>query len=649
MSDEIIKVPDIGSGEAEVIEICVQPGDTVSAEDSLIVLESDKATMEVPAPRDGVVTEVLLNMGDNVSEGAPMLKMAAAASEVVEPIADRGPPAEAPVSAAPVVEAAGGSRTESVHVPDIGAENVPVIEVSVKVGDTVALEDSLIVLESDKATMEVPSPVAGVVTAIHVKEGDALSQGDLVIDVEVNGSGDVAVTPAPVPAAAPEPAAVVPAAPEPQSGPRMEKVTVPDIGAENVPVIEVCVSVGDQIEEEASLIVLESDKATMEVPAPFAGVVKAIMVKEGDTLSQGDLILDIEVSGGAAASVVSQPAPAAAAPATVPPQQEAPSRAPSAPPPHAEAHPVELERTNRKFHAGPAVRKLAREFGVDLAEVTGSGPRRRILKEDVQKYVKMRLSEKALSGQGASTGLGIPAMPEIDFSKWGEIEKVALNRLRKVAAQNFQRSWLNVPHVTQFDECDITELEAFRKAQKAMAEARGTKLTPLPFILKAVAYVLKELPQFCASLSPDGEMLIYKKYINIGVAVDTPDGLLVPVIRNVDQKSLWELSVECIELAGKARDKKLKPDEMQGGCFTISSLGSIGGTAFTPIVNAPEVAILGLSRAAMKPVWNGQDFDPKLMLPLSLSYDHRAINGADAARFTTMLGELLTDIRKLLL
>lgn len=535
------------------------------------------------------------------------------------------------------------------HVPDIGAENVPVIEVSVKVGDTVALEDSLIVLESDKATMEVPSPVAGVVTAIHVKEGDALSQGDLVIDVEVNGSGDVTATPAPVPAAAPEPAAVVPAAPEPQSGPRMEKVTVPDIGAENVPVIEVCVSVGDQIEEEASLIVLESDKATMEVPAPFAGVVKAIMVKEGDTLSQGDLILDIEVSGGAAASVVSQPAPAAAAPATVPPKQEAPSRAPSAPPPHAEAHPVELKRTNRKFHAGPAVRKLAREFGVDLAEVTGSGPRRRILKEDVQKYVKMRLSEKALSGQGASTGLGIPAMPEIDFGKWGDIEKVALNRLRKVAAQNFQRSWLNVPHVTQFDECDITELEAFRKAQKAMAEARGTKLTPLPFILKAVAYVLKELPQFCASLSPDGETLIYKKYINIGVAVDTPDGLLVPVIRNVDQKSLWELSAECIELAGKARDKKLKPDEMQGGCFTISSLGSIGGTAFTPIVNAPEVAILGLSRAAMKPVWNGQDFDPKLMLPLSLSYDHRAINGADAARFTTMLGELLTDIRKLLL
>ncbi|KEI69916.1 dihydrolipoyllysine-residue acetyltransferase [Endozoicomonas elysicola] len=647
MSDEIIKVPDIGSGEAEVIEICIKPGDTVSAEDSLIVLESDKATMEVPAPRDGVVTEVLLNIGDNVAEGAPMVKMAAAGDK---PAA--APQAEAavqPAAPAPAAEAApaGGTHIESVRVPDIGAENVPVIEVCVKVGDTVALEDSLIVLESDKATMEVPSPVEGVVKAIHVKEGDALNQGDLVIDVEANGGGAVAVAEVPAPVSAP--AAVTAAAPAPQAGSRIEKVMVPDIGAENVPVIEVCVSVGDQIEEEASLIVLESDKATMEVPSPFTGVVKAITVKEGDTLSQGDLILDIEVSGGAVAPVVSQPAPAAAAPVPAPQKAEVPSRAPSAPPPRAEANPVELERVNRKYHAGPAVRKLAREFGVDLADVSGTGPRRRILKEDVQKYVKTRLNEKPKAAQGVSSGLGIPAMPEIDFSKWGEVEKVALNRLRKVAAQNFQRSWLNVPHVTQFDECDITELEVFRKAQKALAEARGTKLTPLPFILKAVAYVLKELPQFCTSLSPDGETLIYKKYINIGVAVDTPDGLLVPVIKNVDQKSLWELSAECIELAGKARDKKLKPDEMQGGCFTISSLGSIGGTAFTPIVNAPEVAILGLSKASMKPVWNGKDFDPKLMLPLSLSYDHRAINGADAARFTTMLGELLTDIRKLLL
>ncbi|WP_067515562.1 dihydrolipoyllysine-residue acetyltransferase [Endozoicomonas ascidiicola] len=651
MSDEIIKVPDIGSGEAEVIEICVKPGDSVCAEDSLIVLESDKATMEVPAPRDGVVTELLLKVGDSVSEGIPMLKMAAAGEAAAanpEPVAEAAsaPVAEPTPVAAPA--AAGGSSIESVHVPDIGAENVPVIEVCVKVGDTVALEDSLIVLESDKATMEVPSPVEGVVKAIHVKEGDALNQGDLVIDVEVaGGNAPAASTPAPV-ASAPTPAAApTTAAPAPQAGPRLEKVTVPDIGAENVPVIEVCVKVGDTIEEEASLIVLESDKATMEVPSPFTGVVKAISVKEGDVLSQGDLILDLEVIGGAEVPAVTQPAPAAE-PAKAEPAKAEPSRAPAAPPPHAEANPVELERVNRNYHAGPAVRRLAREFGVDLALVSGTGPRRRILKEDVQQYVKTRLSEKPQAA-AATSGLGIPAMPEIDFSKWGDIEKVALNRLCKVAAKNFQRSWLNVPHVTQFDECDITELEAFRKAQKALAEKRGTKLTPVPFILKAVAYVLKEMPQFCTSLSPDGETLIYKKYINIGMAVDTPDGLLVPVIKNVDQKSLWELSAEVIELAGKARDKKLKPDEMQGGCFTISSLGSIGGTAFTPIVNAPEVAILGLSKSSMKPVWNGKEFEPKLMLPLSLSYDHRAINGADAARFTAMLGELLADIRKLLL
>lgn len=614
MSDDIIKVPDIGSGEAEVIEICVQPGQSVSAEDSLIVLESDKATMEVPAPFDGLVTEVLLKVGDRVAEGAPMATM--------NPVAD---------SAEPASSTSAGAQVETVRVPDIGAENVPVIEICIKVGDTIAAEDSLIVLESDKATMEVPSPVAGVVQAIHVNEGDTLSQGDQVVDVSVAAGAAPAEMPPSKPAPAKTPAE--PVAPAPSSGVRMENITVPDIGTDNVPVIEICVSVGDRVEEESSLIVLESDKATMEVPSPFAGVIKGIKVREGDTLSQGDLILSMEVSGGVTVPV----APAA-------PQQKA-SRAPSEPPPHAEANPVELERSNRNYHAGPAVRKLAREFGVDLAVVTGSGPRHRILKEDVQRYVKKRLSDKPAE----ATGAGIPAIPEVDFSQWGDIEKVPLGRVRKIAAQNFQRAWLNVPRVTQFDECDITELEAFRKAQKLAAEARETKLTPVPFILKAVAYVLKLMPQFGASLSPDGETLIYKKYIHIGMAVDTPDGLLVPVIKDVDRKSLWELTAECIELAAKAREKKLKPDEMQGSVFTISSLGSIGGTAFTPIVNAPEVAILGVSKAAIKPVWNGQEFAPRLMLPLSLSYDHRVINGADAARFTTTLGELLADIRKLLL
>ena len=643
MSDEIIKVPDIGSGEAEVIEICVKPGDTVSAEDSLIVLESDKASMDVPAPRDGVVTEILLNVGDSVGEGAPMIKMVTGtAAPEPETTAIPAENKAATPTATKATASTSTEHTESVRVPDIGAENVPVIEVCVSVGDSVAPEDSLIVLESDKATMEVPSPVEGVVKAIHVKEGDTLNQGDLVIDVEVSAEAPAQSEPATAAPATPEPAPT----PEPAvSGSHINKVTVPDIGAENVPVIEICVSVGEQIEEETPLIVLESDKATMEVPSPSTGTVTAISVKEGDTLSQGDLILELEVAAPA-----SQPAPTPTASiAVATPAPTTPSRAPSEPPPRAEANPVELERVNRKFHAGPAVRKLAREFGVDLAVITGTGPRRRILKEDVQKYVKARLSEKPKEAAATTSGTGIPAMPDIDFSKWGDVETVPLNRLRKVAAQNFQRSWLNVPHVTQFDECNITELESFRKAQKAMAEARGTKLTPLPFILKAVAYVLKQLPQFCTSLTPDSEALVYKKYINIGVAVDTPDGLLVPVIKNVDQKSLWELAGECIELAGKARDKKLKPDEMQGGCFTISSLGSIGGTAFTPIVNAPEVAILGLSKASMKPVWNGKEFVPQLMLPLSLSYDHRAINGADAARFTTMLGELLADIRKLLL
>lgn len=537
MSDEIIKVPDIGSGSAEVIEICVTAGDTVDAEDSLIVLESDKATMEVPAPRAGKVTEILLQVGDSVSEGNDLLKLEGEAESI-----------EAPAAAEP------GKTAEPVAAP-------------------------------------APAPVSAAPSASSV-----------------------------------------------------EDVLVPDLGAENVPVIEICVAVGDTVSEDDSLVVLESDKATMEVPSPLGGVVKEILVKEGDAMNQGDLILKLEVAGTAPATPAPQKAetPAPAKPGPEPEPKVA--AAPAAP----QKNLAELEKANKHVHAGPAVRKLAREFGVDLELVRGSGPRSRILKEDVQAYVKGKLKESAAQPQMAG-GAGIPPVPAQDYAKWGEIEEVALNRLRKVAAQNFQRSWLNVPHVTQFDEADITDLEAFRKARKALAEARGTKLTPLPFFLKACAYVLKEMPQFCSSLSANGESVIYKKYINIGVAVDTPDGLLVPVIKDVDRKGIWELSAECIELAGKARDKKLKPDEMQGGCFTISSLGSIGGTAFTPIVNAPEVAILGISRAAMKPVWDGGEFQPRLMCPLSLSYDHRVINGAEAAKFTTLLGPLLADIRMLLL
>ncbi|WP_257282168.1 MULTISPECIES: pyruvate dehydrogenase complex dihydrolipoyllysine-residue acetyltransferase [unclassified Endozoicomonas] len=656
MSDEIIKIPDIGSGSAEVIEICVAPGDAVSADDSLIVLESDKASMEVPAPRDGKISEILLKVGDSVSEGDDMLKMAATAAvregsdaaveAAPEPAAQPAPALQSESATPPAAPAA--SSIQEVTVPDIGAEDVPVIEICVAVGDEISEEDSLIVLESDKASMDVPSPFAGVVKEICVKEGDKLSQGDLVVKVETTTGAapvpalqtEVPQTAAPAPAVAPVPVAT------PVAG-GINEVTVPDIGAENVPVIEICVAEGDEVAEEDSLIVLESDKASMDVPSPFAGVIKEICVKEGDKLSQGNLIVRIETQGGVAAPAPTAPVPQASAPvAPTPATDKAP-----APAAGASGHKlVELEKVNRNFHAGPAVRRLAREFGVTLERVKGTGPRSRILKEDVQAYVKAKLAEADKPQVAAATGGGgIPPVPAQDYAKWGEIEEVALNRLRKVAAQNFQRSWLNVPHVTQFDEADITELEAFRKANKVLAEARGTKLTPLPFFLKAVAYVLKEMPVFCSSLSEDGESVIYKKYINIGVAVDTPDGLLVPVIKNVDQKGIWDLSRECIELAGKARDKKLKPAEMQGGCFTISSLGSVGGTAFTPIVNAPEVAILGISKASMKPVWNGKDFDARLMCPLSLSYDHRVVNGADAARFTTLLANLLSDIRRLLL
>ncbi|GAA4649249.1 dihydrolipoyllysine-residue acetyltransferase [Kistimonas scapharcae] len=538
MTDEIIKVPDIGSDGAEVIEVCVGAGDQVEAEDSLIVLESDKATMEVPAPRNGRIVEVLLKVGDKVSEGDDLLKMAAEGGAVA---------AEAPEAPAPVAE---------------------------------------------------------------------------------------------TPAAAPAPEAV-PAAP---AASVIKEVRVPDIGSDNVPVIEVSVKPGDEISEEDPLVTLESDKATMEVPSPFSGVVTEVKVKEGDTLSQGDLVVMMEVAG---AAPVAQPAVPSQAPVVEKPAASQPAASAAAPTQPAAESNRELEQANKSIHAGPAVRKIAREFGVDLSLVRGSGPRSRILKEDVQNYVKAKLSEPK-SAQ-VSGGLGIPQMPAVDFSKWGEVEEKELTRLRQVAAKNFQRSWLNVPHVTQFDESDITELEDFRKSQKAAAQARGSKLTPLPFMLKACAYALKEMPQFCASLSPEVDRIIYKKYVNIGVAVDTPDGLLVPVIKDVDKKGLWELADECVALAEKARNKQLKPDEMQGGCFTISSLGSVGGTAFTPIVNAPEVAILGISKAEIKPKWNGTEFAPRLMLPLSLSYDHRAINGAEAARFTALLGQLLSDIRNILL
>ncbi|MGY3297606.1 pyruvate dehydrogenase E2 component (dihydrolipoamide acetyltransferase) [Pseudomonas sp. TE6288] len=548
--------------------------------------------------------------------------------------------------------------SELIRVPDIGSGEGEIIELFVKVGDRIEADQSLLTLESDKASMEIPAPKAGVVKELKVKLGDRLKEGDELLVLEVEGAAAAAPEapaseqkPAAAPAQAAAPAPAAEAAPAPAAAPAaasVQDIHVPDIGSSGkAKIIEVLVKVGDTVEADQSLITLESDKASMEIPSPAAGVIEAVLCKLEDEVGTGDLIFKIKAAGAAPAAA---PAPAAAAPAKA---EAAPAAAPAAAAPAAAPAPVATAPaagSNAKVHAGPAVRQLAREFGVDLGSVAATGPHGRILKEDVQVYVKAMMQKaKEAPAAGATGGAGIPPIPTVDFSKFGEVEEVALTRLMQVGAANLHRSWLNVPHVTQFDSADITELEAFRVAQKAVAEKAGVKLTVLPLLLKACAFLLKELPDFNSSLAPSGKAIIRKKYVHIGFAVDTPDGLLVPVIKNVDQKSLLQLAAEAAALAEKARTKKLSADDMQGACFTISSLGHIGGTGFTPIVNAPEVAILGVSKATMQPVWDGKAFQPKLMLPLSLSYDHRVINGAAAARFTKRLGDVLGDIRTMLL
>ncbi|WP_414156330.1 dihydrolipoyllysine-residue acetyltransferase [Pseudomonas sp. BNK-30] len=547
--------------------------------------------------------------------------------------------------------------SELIRVPDIGSGEGEIIELFVKVGDRIEADQSLLTLESDKASMEIPAPKAGVIKELKVKLGDRLKEGDELLVLEAEGAAAApeapAAAPAPAAAAAAAEKPAAEAAPAPAAAPAaasVQDIHVPDIGSSGkAKIIEVLVKVGDTVEADQSLITLESDKASMEIPSPAAGVVKEVIAKLDDEVGTGDLIIKLEVAGAAPAAA---PAPAAAAaPAKA---EAAPAAAPAAAAPAAAPAPVATAPaagSNAKVHAGPAVRQLAREFGVDLGAVTATGPHGRILKEDVQVYVKsvMQKAKDAPAAAGATGGAGIPPIPVVDFSKFGEVEEVAMTRLMQVGAANLHRSWLNVPHVTQFDSADITELEAFRVAQKAVAEKAGVKLTVLPLLLKACAFLLKELPDFNSSLAPSGKAVIRKKYVHIGFAVDTPDGLLVPVIKNVDQKSLLQLAAEAAALAEKARTKKLSADDMQGACFTISSLGHIGGTGFTPIVNAPEVAILGVSKATMQPVWDGKAFQPKLMLPLSLSYDHRVINGAAAARFTKRLGDVLADIRTMLL
>ena len=538
--------------------------------------------------------------------------------------------------------------SEVIRVPDIGSGEGEVIELFVKVGDRIEVEQSLLTLESDKASMEIPAPKAGVIKSLAVKLGDRLKEGDDLLELELEEDSvaqpvavEAAETVAEKSASAPvAKTATTPSLAEVAAENLIEEIRVPDIGsAGTARVIELMVAVGEQITEEQSLLTLESDKASMEIPSPVSGEVVEVLVRLDAEIGTGDLILKVKVAPAATNTAATEQS----APVTVPDIPK-PTAAVSVAP---ETAPSPQQRKLTAVHAGPAVRKLAREFGVDLGLVAASGPHKRLLKEDVHAYVQHALSKQ--SNASVEQGSTIAPVPEVDFARFGEIEEVAMTRLQQIGALNLHRSWLNVPHVTQFETADMTELEAFRVSQKAVAEKAGVKLTLLPFLLKACAHLLKEMPDFNSSLAPSGKALIRKKYVHLGFAVDTPDGLLVPVIRDVDQKSLLQLSAEAAELADKARNKKLSAEQMQGACFTISSLGHIGGTGFTPIVNAPEVAILGVSRATMQPVWNGTSFEPRLMLPLSLSYDHRVINGAAAAHFTRRLSELLAEIRSLLL
>ena len=546
--------------------------------------------------------------------------------------------------------------SELIRVPDIGTGEGEVIELLVKVGDRIEVEQSLLTLESDKASMEIPAPKAGVIKSLAVKLGDRLKEGDDLLELEVDEeepaeSSEPVAEKSAEPAAAPvAKAAATPSVAEVAAENVVEEIHVPDIGSSGkARVIELLVAVGDHITEEQSLLTLESDKASMEIPSPVSGEVVEVLVRLDAEVGMGDLIFKVKIAQTAAnpepttaeseESVASASA-AESAPAPKPKPSAAVSVAPA-------TAPSADKRKASTVHAGPAVRKLAREFGVDLSLVSATGPHDRLVKEDIHAYVQTVLSKQ--SSGAAEQGSGIPPIPEVDFARFGEVEEVPMTRLQQIGAMNLHRSWLNVPHVTQFESADMTELEAFRVSQKAVAEKAGVKLTILPFLLKACAHLLQEMPDFNSSLAPSGKALIRKKYVHLGFAVDTPEGLLVPVIRDVNQKSLLQLSAEAAELADKARNKKLKVEDMQGACFTISSLGHIGGTGFTPIVNAPEVAILGVSRATMQPVWNGEGFDPRLMLPLSLSYDHRVINGATAAHFTRRLSELLGEIRSLLL
>lgn len=652
-----ITTPDIGVDKATVAEILVKVGDSIAENDSLVLLESDKASVEVPSTSAGVVKSILIKEGDSVTEGTVLLELetagaapAAKAEEVAKPapVAETAAPVAAPQTAAqPAVTS---SQVVEVQVPDIGVEKALVAEILVKVGENIAENDSLVLLESDKASVEVPSTVSGTIESIEVKQGDSVKEGVVLIKVKTTS----AAAPAPV---APSVETPTPAAPVAQAAVPVQQaqpagdveIQVPDLGVDKAVVAEILVQVGDKVEVDQSLVVVESDKATVEVPSTVAGVVKAIHLQSGQNVSQGILLATIAVEGQAAAPVAAASAPAATKAETVPVAAPAAKvEAPVAATQGADKLTKEQQAANAKVYAGPAVRKLARELGVILAQVKTSGEHGRVMKDDVYAYVKQRLTApvEAPKAVAAAVASGLPLLP--DFSAFGGVEEKVLTRLQQVSIPQLSLNNF-IPQVTQFDLADITELETWRNDLKANFKKEGISLTIMAFIIKAVAHLLKEEREFAGHLADDGKSVLLRNEIHMGIAVATPDGLTVPVLRNPDQKTIKQIAVELGELSKKARDKKLSPKDLQGANFTITSLGAIGGTAFTPLVNWPQVAILGISPATMQPVWNGKEFEPRLMLPLSLSYDHRVINGADAARFSNKLTKLLADIRSLLL
>ena len=650
-----IQAPDIGVDKALVAEILVKVGDHVAVDDSLLVLESDKATVEVPSTAAGIVKSILVQQGDEVTEGVALIELES--ESATEAPAKEAPKSEAPKAEAKPVEAetkaqptaapaATASQIVDVKVPDIGVEKALVAEVLVKVGDQIEPEQSIVVVESDKATVEVPSSIAGIVEAIQIKEGDSIKEGVVLIQVKTT-SAAASSEPQAAPAQTEAPVATTEAPAASNNSTGNVEIEVPDLGVEKALVSEILVNVGDRVEAQQSLCVVESDKASVEVPSSVAGIVKAIHVSANQEVRQGVALATIEVSGQAAvpaAAAKVQPAATQAAPAK---PQVAATAAPSEPA-QAEKLTKQQEADNAKVYAGPAVRKLARELGVVLGQVKASGEHGRVMKDDVFAYVKTRLTapQPAAVPQAAAVASSLPKLP--DFNAFGGGEVKAMTRLQQVSVPQLSLNNF-IPQVTQFDLADITELEAWRGELKDGFKKQGLSLTILAFIAKAVAHLLKEEPYFAGHLADDQKSVLLRNEIHMGIAVATPDGLTVPVLRNPDQKSIKQIAAELAELSQKARDRKLSPKDLQGANFTITSLGSIGGTAFTPLVNWPQVAILGISPATMQPVWNGKDFDPRLMLPLSLSYDHRVINGADAARFTNKLTKLLKDIRSLLL